>query len=230
MEGFFCFNIPRIDFILWNVSYLSWNRFFSSWPKCHWLGIQQHLRQETQPWRAYSQSQKVKQKWPALSSEPRINRILWSVRGAHVWFFTIRTGLLHTGAWKEQKREKIVQLQARAALLLEISQRTSPVFFLPKQKGLTCCSLKGCKSLLLAQAVTRDKTAWKLLSKQLRGKSVTCSFLHKYAAETPLKGMTAEGHICRVLPVSAHISCQYLQVMAVWQEITDPLCYRFDSK
>lgn len=71
--GRFFFNIPRIDFILWSVSYLSWNRFFSSWPKCHWLGIQQHLRQETQAWRAYSQSQKVKQKWPALSSEPRIN-------------------------------------------------------------------------------------------------------------------------------------------------------------
>lgn len=137
---------------------------------------------------------------------------------------------MHTGAWKEQKREKIVPLQARAALLLEISQGTSPVFFLPKHKGLTCCSLKECKSLLLAQAVTRNKTAWKLLSKQLKGKSVTCSFLHKYAAETPPKGMTAEVHICRALLVPADISCEHLQVMAGWQEITDPLCYRFDSK
>lgn len=110
-------------------------------------------------------------------------------QGSPCVIFTIRTGLLHSGAWKEQKRKKIVPLQARAALLLEISQRTSPVFLLPKQKGLACCSIKGCKSLLLAQAVTRDKTALKLLSKQLRGKLVTCRFLHKYAAETPLKRM-----------------------------------------
>lgn len=131
--------------------------------------------------------------------------------------FTVRTGLPHTVAWKEQKREWIVPLQARAALLLELSQRTSPVFPLPKQKGWTCCSLKGCRNLLLAQAMTGDKTTWKLLSKQLRGKPVTCGFLHKYAAETPLKEMTVGVHIsCRVLPVSAGISRQHPQVMDCW--------------
>lgn len=112
-----------------------------------------------------------------------------------------------------EKRVNCTATGKSCAVVRNLPEDQSCVPF-AQTKRLNLLFTKRMQKFVVSSSSDWGKIVWELLSKQLKGKLVTCSFLHKYAGETPLKGMAAEAHIsCRVLSGPAHISSQHLQVI-----------------